>query len=53
MAQWLGALTALPVLLSSIPSKHVVNRKHLYWDLMPSSGVSQDSYSVLTVYSYK
>jgi hypothetical protein len=47
MAQWLRALTALPEVLSSIPSKHMVAHNHLYWDLMPSSGVSEDSYSVL------
>jgi len=40
--------TALPEVLSSIPSNHMVAHSHLYWDLMPSSGVSEDSYSVLT-----
>ena len=44
MAQWLRALTALPEVLSSIPSNHMVAHNHL----MPSSGVSEDSYSVLT-----
>jgi hypothetical protein len=29
MAQWLGALTALPEVLSSIPSNHVVAHNHL------------------------
>ena len=48
MAQWLRALTTLPEVLSSIPSDHMVTHNHLYWDLMPSSGVSGDSYSVLT-----
>jgi len=47
MAQWLKALTALPEVLSSIPSKHMVVHNHLQWDLMPSSGVSEDSYHVL------
>jgi hypothetical protein len=47
MAQWLRALTALPEVLSSIPSNHMVAHNHLYWDLMPSSGVSEDRYSVL------
>jgi hypothetical protein len=47
MAQWLRALTALPEVLSSIPSNHMVAHNHLYWNLMPSSGVSVDSYSVL------
>ena len=47
MAQWLRALTALPEDLSSNPSNHMVAHNHLEWDLMPSSGVSEDSYSVL------
>jgi hypothetical protein len=40
MAQQLRALTALPEVLSSIPSNHM--------DLMPSSGECEDSDSVLT-----
>jgi hypothetical protein len=47
MAQWLRALTALPEVQSSIPSNHMVVYNHLYWDLMPSSDVSEDSYNVL------
>jgi hypothetical protein len=47
MAQWLRALTALPEVLSSNPSNHMVAHNHLGWDPMPSSGVSEDSYSVL------
>ena len=47
MAQWLRALTALPEFLSSIPSNHMVAHNHLQWNLMPSSGVSEDSDSVL------
>jgi len=47
MAQWLRALTALPEVLSSIPSNHMMAHNSLQWDLMPSSGVSEDSYSVL------
>jgi hypothetical protein len=47
MAQWLRAPTALPQLLSSIPSNHMVVHNHLKWDLMPSSGVPEDSYTVL------
>jgi hypothetical protein len=43
MAQRLRALTALPEVLSSIPSNHMVAHSHL----MPSSGVSEDSDSVL------
>jgi len=50
MAQWLRALTALPEVLSSNHSNHMVAHNHLYWDPMPSSGVSEDSYSV---YIYK
>ena len=46
MAQWLRALTALPEVLSSIPSKGMMAHNHLQQDLMPSSGVSEDSYSV-------
>jgi hypothetical protein len=38
MAQWLRALTALPEVLSSIPSNHMVAHNHLLWDPMPSSG---------------
>jgi hypothetical protein len=45
MAQRLRALTALPEVPSSIPSNHMVAHSHLKWDLMPSSGVSDDSYS--------
>jgi hypothetical protein len=45
MAQWLRALTALPEVLRSIPSNHTVAHNHLY--PMPSSGVSEDSYSIL------
>jgi hypothetical protein len=47
MAQLLRALTALPEILSSIPSNHTVAYNHLQWDLTPSSGVSEDSNSVL------
>ena len=43
MAQWLRALIALPEVLSSNPSNH----SHLQWNPMPSSGVFEDSYSVL------
>ena len=47
MAQSLRTLTALPEVLSSIPSNHMVIHDHLSWDLMPSSGVSEDTYIVL------
>jgi hypothetical protein len=46
MAQQLRALTALPEVLCSIPSNHVVAH-NLGWDLMPSSGVHEDNYSEL------
>jgi hypothetical protein len=48
MAQQLRALTALPEVLSSIPRNHLVTHNHLYWDPMTSSGMSEDSDSVLT-----
>jgi hypothetical protein len=47
MAQQLRARTTLPEVLSSIPSNHMVAYNHLQWDLMPSSGVSEESDSVL------
>jgi hypothetical protein len=49
MAQWLRALTALPAVLSSNPSNHMVAHNHLEWGLMPPSGVYGDSYSVLVI----
>jgi hypothetical protein len=47
MAQQFRALTALPEVLSSIPSIHKVAHNHVKWNLVPSSGVSEDSDSVL------
>ena len=47
MAQQLRALTVLPEVLSLILYNHMVACNHLYWDLKPSSGVSEDRYSVL------
>jgi hypothetical protein len=47
MAQLLRALTALPKVLSSIPNNHMVAHNHLKWDLILSSCVSEDSYSIL------
>jgi hypothetical protein len=47
MAQLLRVLTDLPEVLSSIPSNHMVAHNHLKWNLMPSTGMSEDSYSVL------
>ena len=49
MAQQLRALTALPGVLSSIPSNHMVAHNHLYWDPMPSSGVSETATVYLSV----
>jgi hypothetical protein len=43
MAQQLRALTALPEVLSSIPSNHMVAHNPLQWGLMPSSGVAEES----------
>jgi hypothetical protein len=43
MPQWLRALTALPEVLSSIPSNHMVTPNQLKWGLTPSSGVFEDS----------
>lgn len=48
MAQRLRALTVLTEVLSSTPSSHMVAHNHLQWGLLPSSGVSEDSDSVLT-----
>ena len=47
MAQQLRALTSLPKDLSSIPSNHMVAHSHLYWDLLPSSGMFEESNGVL------
>jgi hypothetical protein len=47
MARQLSALTVLPEVLSSIPSNPIVVHNHLWWDLMPCFGVSEDSDSVL------
>jgi hypothetical protein len=47
MAQQLKAMTALSEVLSSIPRNHMVAHNHLQCDLMSSSGVSEDSYTVL------
>jgi hypothetical protein len=47
MSQRLRALIALPEVLSSIPSNHMMAHNHLQWDPMPSSGVSEVSYGGL------
>jgi hypothetical protein len=47
MAQRLGVPTALPEVLSSISSNHMVAYNHLSWSPMPSSGVSEENNSVL------
>jgi hypothetical protein len=47
MAQWFRTLTALPQVLSSIPSNHMASHNYLKWDLMPPYDVSEDSYIVL------
>ena len=51
MVQWLRAPTVLPKVLSSNPSNHMVAYNHLWWYLTPSSGASEDSYSVLRIIS--
>jgi hypothetical protein len=48
MAQQVRAPTALPKVLSSNPSNHMVAHNHPERDLMLFSGVSEDSYSILT-----
>jgi hypothetical protein len=48
MAQRVRALTALPEVLSSIPSNHMVAHNHLQWDSISFSGVSEDSDTILT-----
>jgi len=47
MAQRLRALTALPEVLSSNPSNHMVAHNHLYWNLMAFPAVSENN-NVLT-----
>jgi hypothetical protein len=37
MAQQSRALSALPEILNSIPSNHMVAHNHLFWNLMPPS----------------
>jgi hypothetical protein len=39
MAQLLRVLSALSQVLSLIPNNHMVTHNHLYWDLVPSSGI--------------
>jgi hypothetical protein len=46
-AQWLRALTFLPEVLSSLPSNHMVAHNHLQYDLMLSSGVSEDKTTIV------
>ena len=53
MAQWGRALTALLEILSSNSSKHMVAHNSPEWDLMPSLGLSEDSYSVLSSHKYR
>jgi hypothetical protein len=48
MAQWLRALTALPEVLSSISSNHMVAHNHLQWDQLTFSGMPEESNRVLT-----
>jgi DNA repair protein RadC len=48
IAQRVRTPIALPKVQSSNPSNHMVAHNHPQQDLTPSSGVSEDSYSVLT-----
>jgi hypothetical protein len=49
MTQQLRVPAALPKVPSLIPSNHMVAPNHLQWDLLlPSSGVSEDSYGGFT-----
>jgi hypothetical protein len=48
MAQQLRAVSALPEVLISNLRNRMVAHNHVKWDWMPSSGVSEDTYSVLT-----
>ena len=50
MTQQLRALTALPKVLSSIPSFDMVAYNHLYWNLMSPSGVCPKTASVFSKY---
>jgi hypothetical protein len=43
VAQRLRALAALSEVLSSILSNRRVAHNHLYWDLMPSSDMHEDT----------
>jgi hypothetical protein len=46
MAQRLRAMTILLEVVSSIPSNQMVPHNHLQWDLMHSSRVSENRYSI-------
>jgi hypothetical protein len=48
-----GRLTALPQVLSSILNNYMVAYNELSWDLMPCSGVSEDSDYIRQIYSSK
>ena len=47
MTQHVKTLINLVKVLSSNPNKHMVANNHQSWDMMPSSGVSEDSNSIL------
>jgi hypothetical protein len=53
VAQQLRALTALPEVLSSIPSNHMVAHNHLQRIWMPFAGVSEDSYQLQRTHIHK
>jgi hypothetical protein len=52
MAQWLSTLAILLEVMSLIPSNHIVAHNHLYLDLMPSFGVSEDSDDSVLIHTY-
>ena len=41
--------TALSEVLSSIPRNHIMAHNHQEWDLMPSSGVSEDKINKISL----
>lgn len=46
---WKWKLSQKETQVCSNPSDHMVTHNHLQWDLLPSSGLSEDSDSVLTL----
>jgi hypothetical protein len=40
----------LPKVLSSVPSNHMVAHNHLYWNLMPTSGMQAERIFIFIKY---